>query len=105
MEAFCLRALILLKQAFYFNWRKFRSRHFAMHYLDGAVAGLLAGKLDVLRVDVGTEPIAPEAAVSVSLNHEEVFRAFHLHLHAHVGDRAKALDVLCLAEIGMAVLV
>jgi len=31
-----------------FNWRKFRSRHFAMHHLDGAIAGLLATELDIV---------------------------------------------------------
>src|SRR5882757_7397163 len=104
MEAFCFRALILLKQAFDFNWRKFRSRHFAMHQLDGAIAGLLAAELDIVGIHIRAEPIAPEAAVRIGLNHEEVLRAFDLHFHASVCDRAKTFDVLCLPEIGMTVL-
>ena len=76
-----------------------------MHDLDGAKAILLARELDLLRVDVGAEPITAKAALSVGLDDEEAHRAFDLHLDPRVLDRIQSLDVLYLPEIRIAVLV
>ena len=74
-----------------------------MHHIDGAIAVLLAGEFNLIGIHIRAQPIAPEAAVRIGLNDEELFRAFDLDFHAHVGDGAETFDVLCLSEIGMAV--
>jgi len=76
-----------------------------MHDLDGTISLLLADELHILGIDIGAEAIAPKAAICISLDNEEALRALDLDFHVGVSDRAEPFDILCLPEIGMAMLV